>query len=320
MYRKLIVPLDGSELAERVLPYAVRLAIADNGRLVLVRVALAPPPPTLDGAGWEQMQTDTIAEAQSYLDGVAARLGTRVPFETVVPYGHAAEQILNVVQSTSADGIAMATHGRTGVPHLLHGSVAEAILAHSPVPVFLVHALPEQAIAAPFDPQTARLMVPLDGSEFSETAITTAIDMLGTSGELVLMCVLEAPEHVLRDDSGRVLAYIDQQEENRKLAAKNYLGSIAAAFRVHHPGAHITTDVRIGIPVSGIVTAAKDRVVDLIVMSTHGRTGVKRALLGSVAGDVLRAGSIPVLLVHPEAVAAEADERREARQVPWVVA
>src|SRR5579859_6935617 len=122
MFNTVVVPLDGSELAERALPYAVRFAAERGGRLVLTRAALAPPPSGLD---WERQQMAVMEEATAYLSGVAEKVATRVPVTTAPVYGHAADAIVATVEKFGADSIVMATHGRTGLAHLLHGSVAE---------------------------------------------------------------------------------------------------------------------------------------------------------------------------------------------------
>src|SRR5690348_7235793 len=115
MYRTLIVPLDGSELAERALPYAAGLARSSNGRLILVRVvSAAAVGGTIDGGGWEEMQPDTIAEAEQYLTTVSNRLSSPTPIEIVVYSGRAADGILEGIASLNADAVVMATHGRTG--------------------------------------------------------------------------------------------------------------------------------------------------------------------------------------------------------------
>lgn len=301
MFRTLVVPLDGSELAERALPYAVRLADAGNGELVLVRVALAPPPARLDGVDWEDDQLDAVKDAEAYLATVAKKVSktSRVPVKTGAPYGRAAEQIVETIEGLGADGIVMATHGRTGLAHLLYGSVAEAVLAGSRVPVFLVHARPGEAPAPPFNPSTARAVVPLDGSAFAEAALYIAADLVGTAGELVLVCVVEPPHQVERDENGRVIAYLDQQEEARTRAARDYLSRFVGQLGSDYPGLRVTVDVKIGEAATGIVFAAVDRDADVVVMATHGRTGVRRAVMGSVAGAVLRTGSTPVVLVGP---------------------
>ena len=99
MFSTVVVPLDGSELAERALPYAVRFAAERGGRLVLVRAALGPPPSGLD---WEQQQLAAMADANAYLAAVAAKVATRVPVRTAPVYGHPADEILAVVRQLLA--------------------------------------------------------------------------------------------------------------------------------------------------------------------------------------------------------------------------
>ena len=307
MFRTVVVPLDGSELAERALPYAVKLAATTNGEVVLARVALAPPPSRLDGADWEEQQQDAVGEAEAYLARVAENINAPVTVKTCVPYGRAAHELLDVVRYYAADAVVMAARGRTGLAHLLYGSVAEALLAESPIPVFVVHARPGEAQAAPFNLSDARVMVPLDGSTFAEVAVDAAADLLGSKGELVLVSVVEPPDHVERDEHGRVLAYLDQQEEARTREAREYLARVANTLTRKQPGLRVQTDVRLGEPHRGIVMAAVDRGADLVVMATHGRTGLRRAVVGSVAGSVLHAIPTPVLLVGPREAHRTAD-------------
>jgi nucleotide-binding universal stress UspA family protein len=304
MFRTLLVALDGSELAERALPYATALASAAGGKLVLVRVALAPAPATLDGATWEQDQSEAVAEAEQYLVDVAAKVRTRVRAETCVPYGRPAPCIVNSIADMNADAVVMATHGRTGLKHLLVGSVAEAVIAGSAVPVFVTYARPGEAPAPPFDPAHARVIVPLDGSDFAPAALPTAVELVGPSGELVLVSVVESSEEVVRDEFGRIREYLDQQEEALTSDARDYLHDVADQLVEKHPGLHVTVEVRIGAPAAGIIAVAADRVADLVVMASHGRTGIPRAVFGSVTGAVLRDGFTPVMVVHPRIPAA----------------
>jgi nucleotide-binding universal stress UspA family protein len=300
MFRTLIVPLDGSELAERALPYAVRLAEAHRGRLILSRAVLAPPPARLDGADWEQQQLEAIEEGSEYLSGVARRI-QRVPVEAAIRYGRSVDSILDTVKHYAADAVVMATHGRTGLAHLLYGSVTEAVLAGSSVPVFVVRARPGEMPQQSFEPSAARLVVPLDGSAFDEPALRTAIQALGAWGEITLVQVVEPPDHVERGDDGRPIAYLDQQEEARTREARDYLNAIARDLRHQVPPIRVRVDVRVGAPAEGIAMAAAAAGSDLIVMATHARTGLRRAVVGSIAGAVLRRSLAPVLLVHPQA-------------------
>ncbi|MBV9895067.1 MAG: universal stress protein [Chloroflexi bacterium] len=303
MFRSLIVPLDGSALAERALPYGIRLAQSGKGKLILMRAVLAPAPRTLDGAGMERDQAEAIAEAEQYLADMAESISGQVAeVQTVAPYGRAAAKILETASHLQADAIVMATHGRTGLSHLLYGSVTEAVLAESALPVCVVYARPGEAPAPPFSPYSARVLVPQDFSGYDAPAVHAALEIVGTRGELVLMTAVTPPDRVAYDEMGHVLAYLDQQEEADKLQARDYLETIAAALRERAEPIQVKIDVRVGDPATGISMAALDEGADLIVMATHGRTGLRRAVLGSVAGKVLRSATTPVMLVHPHPV------------------
>jgi nucleotide-binding universal stress UspA family protein len=198
-----------------------------------------------------------------------------------------------------ATAIVMATHGRTGLQHLLYGSVTEEVLARSEVPVFVVYARPADKAPRTFAPYTARVVVPQDGSANDAAALEAAVDLIGLRGEITLLTVVPVPRRVLRDENGRVLAYLDQQEERDRCEARRYLEEAATGLRNRPLPIKVNIDVRVGDPASGIAMAAIEGAADLIVMATHGRTGLKRALLGSVARTVLRTSPTPVVLVHP---------------------
>jgi nucleotide-binding universal stress UspA family protein len=298
MLQTLVVPLDGSQLAERAVPYAIRLAQAAHGRLVLMQAVQDP-----DAVHTEHAQLDATIYARDYLDYMAESMaGQLAAVEVATPYGRPAETILETVDAYQADGVVMATHGRTGFAHLLYGSVTEATLARSSVPVFVVYARPGEAPAPAFSPATARLLVPQDGSESDALALRTAVDMLGPRGEIVLVTVVAPPDRVVVDTSGRrVLAYLDQQEEDRTREVRDFLEGVAEPLRHGSTPLSVRIDVRLGDPASGIAMAALDAQSDVIVMATHGRTGISRAVLGSVAGTVLRAATTPVMLVRAKA-------------------
>jgi len=302
MTGSIVVPLDGSELAERALPYALRLARAEKVGLVLLRVALADAPMTLDGANWERDQLSAVAEAERYLEHVQAGLDSDIDVVRDVPYGPAGRGILAAIQRLSPSAVVMATHGRTGLAHLVHGSVAEIILAGSEVPVWLVPAHADRVNAVPGVPAAPRVLVPLDGSPLSESALAPAIDYLGAhaGGALLLATVVAEPDHVERDEQGRVLAYLDQQEDALRRGAREYLEGVAARVRQKAEGVAVSAAVTIGSADEGIVALAAQHGVDAIVMATHARTGLERMRQGSVAGAVLQASDVPVLLVRAQ--------------------
>jgi nucleotide-binding universal stress UspA family protein len=262
----------------------------------------APLSASMEGANWEQQQLDALAEARTYLTRIADSISGQVDVvSTAALYGRPVDMILEAISTFQADGVVMTTHGRTGFDHLLHGSVTEALLAQSHLPVFVVYARPGQAPATPFSPERARLLVPQNASDFDAAALQAAVEMLGPEGEIVLETVVAPPEHVAMDESGRhVLAYLDQQEETRTREAREYLAGVAEPLRNLRTPTSVKVDVRLGEPANGIVMAALDTQADLIVMATHGRTGIQRAVLGSVAGTVLRTACTPVVLVRPD--------------------
>jgi nucleotide-binding universal stress UspA family protein len=266
-----------------------------------MQAVLAPPSATLDGADWERAQLESIAEARTYLAHMAQSMrGQVAAVEVASPCGKPTQKILDAIDDFDADCIVMTTHGRTGLDHLLHGSVTESILASSKVPVFVIGARSIDAPGPSFSPASARLLVAQDGSEYDAPALHAALEMLGPRGEIVLVAVVAPPNHVERTDGGdHVLAYLDQQEEAVTREARDYLAAVAEPLRKRTVPVTVKTEVRLGDPAAGIAMAALDTHSDLIVMATHGRTGIRRAVLGSVAGIVLRSASTPVVLVHP---------------------
>src|SRR5262249_16922690 len=150
------------------------------------------------------------------------------------------------------------------------------------VPVFVVHARPGEQPAPLFAPYTARVLVPQDGSTYDEPALDAALEIVGPRGEIILVTVISPPERIVRDDYGRVIAYLDQQEETDRVQARDYLEKIARSLRERPTPVQVKVDVRVGDAADSIAMAAIEQSADLIVMATHARTGIRRAILGSV--------------------------------------
>ena len=138
MFKKILVPLDGSALAEAILPQVTELARVHAAELVILRVALAHAFP---GADPTEAQLHAVRDSEKYLEGVEQGLkGGGLQVSSVVRYGHAAEEILDHSAFAGIDLIAMSTHGRTGVSRWVLGSVAEKVLRASTTPLLLVRA------------------------------------------------------------------------------------------------------------------------------------------------------------------------------------
>jgi nucleotide-binding universal stress UspA family protein len=135
MFKKILVPLDGSELAESIIPYVEDLASTHKARIVLLRVALAH---TLPGQDEIKAEVEAVREAEDYLKEVEGGLKKKgFTVESHVRYGKDAEEIVDFCKEPDIDAVAMFTHGRTGVGRWLLGSVAEKVVRHCPLPVVL---------------------------------------------------------------------------------------------------------------------------------------------------------------------------------------
>ena len=160
MLQQILLPLDGSPLAELAIPYASTLARRSGASLVLVQAVQTHTAPGFDQTDAE---LEVMGRAQTYLQSIAARLeAEHVRTAAHVYYDDAAHAILDAAERQAADLIVMSTHGRTGIGRMLYGSVADLVLRHATAPVFLVPASAGDAAQLAEHPTT--LLVPLDGS------------------------------------------------------------------------------------------------------------------------------------------------------------
>jgi nucleotide-binding universal stress UspA family protein len=170
---KLVVPLDGSKVAEQGLGHAVKLVRQSGGYLVLIRVVPADDMAiTTHGDESEHDHWAATRAAERYLATVAQRLGSDVHVCTRVVHGCAANEIVSTANRVGADAIVMATHGQTGLTHLLYGSVAEAVVATSRVPVILVPARLDAATRASVERAYMPVQVPTAASAFGASRVS----------------------------------------------------------------------------------------------------------------------------------------------------
>ncbi|HLZ26827.1 MAG TPA: universal stress protein [Chloroflexota bacterium] len=298
MLRTILVPLDGSRLAERALEYATAIAVPTAARLILMRTVA---------------ETEARHAAERYLNDTAFGLRQRgFDCDTATPVGSAADWIVAEAESREVDLVAMSTHGRTGPGRWLFGSIAESVVASCQVPVLVGRAW-QPIRRAPLLTQRPTLLVPLDGSAFAESALWPACrlaDDLG--GELVLLRVEARATDVLRDEFGRTIAYLDQQDKQARELAADYLNRAANGVRTQWPGLPVHTDTRLGTPAACIAEAAISTQAAMVFMATHGRTGLQRTVMGSVAGQVLEHGTTPLVLLRPAAAATAASGQPSA--------
>lgn len=291
-----LVPLDGSAFAERALPWARSLAQGCDATLVLVRAVVLH---ALRGAAPVPARTTALEEAEQYLSTAAQRLLPGLRVETVVSDGPADEAILAAARQYPADLLVMATHTRPPLAGLLYGSVSHALLGRSHVPILLIRSWSPGSAAVPTVRQR-RILVPLDGSPFGEEALPSALVIARTlNAALALVRVVPPPARLLSGTLGLLLAATEPDQEERVREAEQYLNSVRLYIATLDSLMTVRTDVRVGDPLRAIVDAERESGAAMVVMATHGRTGLGHVLLGSSAEAVLRDGTAPVLFVRP---------------------
>jgi len=304
----MLVLLDGSQLAEVVFPYAKELC----GRLGMDAVFLH----VYGTAGREfapmykayiDRAADSIqAEARQVQNSLPSLGGRPVSIRGELKMGYHADEILRFVEENAIDLILMASHGRSGAGRWSIGSVADKILRASKVPVWLVHA--EADKSAPYDRWPTRtLLVPLSGSDVSATVIPHAEVLAQQKGiqlNVVLMQVIEppvAPSYYSPELTGIPLnwgQFVEQEMTRSKKSAQEYLAEVETHFK--NLGVPVSSTVLAGKPAEEIVTYANNNPYTVVVMATHGRTGLSRLVYGSVAESVLFGITNPMVLVRPQ--------------------
>ena len=291
----IVVPLDGSELAERALPHAAVYARALGARLLLVTVwegaedALAK---VLPGVAAD-LFTAGERYYETYLSGAAAKLkGHGLTVDAEVLTGHTVDEIVRVAGERKARMLVLASHGRSGLGRWWYGSVVGEVIRRSPAPVLVIG--PQVLAQVAKEIKHGSVLVPLDGSQEAEAALAPAKEIAQMFGaEIVLAQVLSwAGEAFLFDVPGTTVAEIDVEMTK---AAGEYLARVAATLGADQ---RVRAEVLHGMPAEALIDLVKRDAIDLVVMATHGRSGLTRAALGSVADRVLHA-SAPVLLIRP---------------------
>lgn len=288
MFKKILVPLDGSELAERAVAPAIELASATNAKLIFVRVAIgkATLAEQMAGLSWltaPEHLIESRLESQSYLEAIA----TSRPFgELVVTIkvlnGHdVAAALLDFAEYEQVDLIVISSHGRTGLQRWLLGSIAQRIVTNANCPVLILRR-PMLTVN--------NILLTLDGSGVAEVAIDY--------GKLFAQCF----------EANLTLFHVDTQPnvalpEGDLPTPQEYLTQMTEHIRTEG----ISADYHIanGLAALAILTYSENNEYDLVVMSTHGYTGTRRWALGSVTQKIIQNSHLNLLIIPPASVSAE---------------
>lgn len=299
MFERILVPLDGSKMAETVLPYVTELASYFDSRVTLARVS----------------EPDITAyECQVYLENTADNLrnhlklrqaSSKASVEHRLLMGSPASQILKLGNETDCSLIAMTSRGASTRNPWPLGNVATGIVHSADFPVLLVRKEVSQRllkVRGLFN----RILVPLDGSRLSEASLPLAEELARKTGaEIVLLRVVESDMITL--SPGRAMVRGMDVDYSRtavigttKPFVIEYMRTIKESLQTN--GVKASSVIVDGSPVDQILDFADTNSVDLIAMSTHGWTGVGRWVFGSVTEKVVHSGDKPVLVVRPRII------------------
>ena len=301
----MLVPLDGSELAESVIVYAKELTAKLGLELTLLHVC-SPEERELIPMfrGYVEQAAETLGHQSKELSepgGIDAGRNGAIAHGAVV-VGHPADEIARYADDNDVDLIMMATHGRSGIGRWAMGSVADKVLHASTVPVWLVRAGVADRVAYDKWPKKT-ILVPLDGSEVAESVLphveALAKQRDSESIDVVVFRICEyavVPDDPGGEPSGWEIG-LRREISQAKRAAEKYLARVEERLTAASIGAR--SDVLVGQPADVIVDYANGHQFGLVAMATHGRSGLSRLAFGSVAEKTLRGLSCPLFLARP---------------------
>ncbi|HSJ23886.1 MAG TPA: universal stress protein [Longimicrobiales bacterium] len=307
MYRRILVPLDGTRFGDQALPPAIDIAVRTGASIELVHVHRYTEREGMPSA-MPQYQFQHVAEADARYDAsvmdlerraleeTAADIELRYPVEvrTRVLTGRTADAILGEAGDIVADLVVLSSHARSGLERLRHGSVAHSLLAHLNVPTLCVHPVGEDTDVV--SRRVERVLIPLDGSPFSEQILEAMGPLLAALKAQPALVHVVAPRPFLgsgTDDTYRIIVNREQ--------ALNYLHDVADRWRGRMPEPVLLAfeDAQPASLIAGLLSVGD---YDMVAMATHGRGGLSAMIMGSVANDVLAASHVPILLYRPRSV------------------
>jgi nucleotide-binding universal stress UspA family protein len=285
MWKKILVPLDGSDLAELALPYAEELANAFKSEVVLLHAS-------------EPSESHYRHMHQLYVEEVSQRMKENVRRVTpVVVSGKAADEIIGYADKNKVDLIIMTSHGRSGIVSWATGSIANKLLQAASVPVLLVRAAkPKRKVTR--EVLLSRILLPLDGSEAGEAAVGYVGELMSRlESEVILFGVVSSGQHIRSVGGLDYINYPPEQMEIFKKEAQDYLDGVYRRLKRRKGSVKVTINVGAGDVGQEILKFAEAKRVNLIAISSHGHSGIEKWVFGSIANKVVQASQVPVLVV-----------------------
>lgn len=289
MYERILVPLDGSKLAELALPCAEELAAVFNSEVVLIGIC-------------EPEESQYSHMCQLYIEKIAEVVGNRIKkvssmviVRPVILDGRPAEGIIDYAEKNDVSLIIMASHGRSGIMSWTLGSVANKVLQRTGTPILLIRAKASH-LEAGAQGLFNRILVPLDGSDVGEVVLPHVRQLTEKlESEVVLLQVVAPGQHVHTIGGLDYVRFAEQQIESMKAEAKEYLQKVSK--RLAGTKGMVRSEVRVGDTAHEIIKFADEANIRLVTISSHGRSGIRQWISGSVTHKILHAGNTPLLLV-----------------------
>ncbi len=283
MFERIVVPLDGSKLAELALPHAGELAGAFNSEIILVSVC---KPEESQYQHMHQLYTEKMAESIKGSFGVEAK--------PVVLLGESAEEIISYTEENDISLLVMMSHARSGIRSWTMGDVANKVICRVSMPVLLIRAgVPSPKKEELFN----KILLPLDSSDAGEAALPYIVELTKKmSSEVTLLQVVAPGQHVHTIGGLDYVRFTEQQVDAMKAEAKQYLEK--AGKKLAGMKGTMKCEVRVGDTAHEIIRFAEKTNTRLVAISSHGCSGIKQWIFGSVAHKILQVSSIPVLLAR----------------------
>jgi len=287
MWNKILVPLDGSDLAELALPYAEELANAFKSEIILLHVS----EPSEDR--YRHMHELYVKEVT---DRIKGRFKKVTP---VVVSGKPADEIISYADKNKVGIIIMTSHGRSGVLSWATGSIASKLLQGAAAPLLLVRAAkPKREVTRQV--LLNRILLPLDGSEAGEAAVGYIAEMMSRlESEVTLFGVVSSGQHIRSVGGLDYINYSEEQLEMFKKEAEEYLDGVYRRLKRRKGTVKVVLKVgdKSGDVGQEILKFAEEKGVSLIAISSHGHSGIEKWVFGSIANKVVHNSRSPVLVV-----------------------
>jgi len=293
MYSQILVPLDGSKTAENVLPYARLLTAKLKIPAQLISVVAIPVSVNAEKVLYlDSLIERAVATSREYLTRVAKTFAG-INVTTTVEEGNPEEVILAKAEADASTLIAMATHGRSGVSRWLLGSIAEKIVREAKNPVFLVRAKDTANTGA--QAILRSILVPLDASKMAESVLPTVIELATAMKLKVVLLETFSLKQIIHSYQDYIPDFAELHRMS-KSGADCYLENKKQELKT--AGLEVLTIVSEGEAAETIIELAQGSPDSLIVMCTHGRSGIRRWMLGSITEKVVRHTDDPVLAIR----------------------